>query len=210
MKRPFAFFLCFLITLGAKAQGDTISAINEILAAKQTFLQLLDPQDAKDFGLKNKEELNSLSIGRQFRTYSIGLYAIRKFEPTDDVSRIINGYPMVEVALVNQAGNIRTSIEFLKKDGKWKAIAYGSSREFLLLKAAQDSVPKTVMSSGDLIRIPALHMSFMGVKTSAGWEFYSLQDRPDLELYKGTVVSATKILSMLRPLANKVDERYPD
>jgi hypothetical protein len=190
-------------------QGDTVSAslINKSI---QTFANLVDSLQVKNFGLKSKDQLKTLTGGRQFRTLMIGLYDLQSYKQNDNVRKIIKEYPSREVALVDQQGKMVTSIRFAKKNGQWKAVGYGSTTEFIGLRNAQDSIPKTLVAKGNLIRIPALEVSFIQVPSTFGpLEFICLQTRKDLDFYKGKRILASEAIWTLAQRAKKMKD-LPD
>lgn len=194
--------VCFFTTIVIKAQRDTISK-NLIDKSIQTFVNLLDSQDVQQFGLKSIAELKTLKAGRQFKKYTIGLSAIKKYKQGDDVKKIIDEYPSIEVSLVDGSGKIRTSIQFVKKNNKWEATGYGSTPELIHLRNAQNELAKSSINKGNLIRIPALQTSFIAVSSAAGLEFISLENNQKLKFIKGQKIPASEAILRLVPFANK-------
>jgi hypothetical protein len=190
-------------TIVTEAQKDTIISDNEIKKSIQTFIKLIGSDDAREYGLKNIAELNSLKAGKQFKKYMIGLTAIKNYQRGNEVGIMIKEYPAIEVSLVNSTGKIRTSIEFVKNQGKWEASRYGSTSELILLSRAQDMLADSVINKGNLIRIPALRISFIAVASGSGLNFISLEDRPDLDFHKGRRMAASEAILKLVPLANQ-------
>ncbi len=194
---------CFFTAIVIKAQGDTIIPDSQIKKSIQAFVSLVDSQDLQEFGLKNMAELKSLKAGKQFRKYMISLNDIKKYKQGEDVNKIIKKYPSIEVSLVNKAGKIRTSIEFVKNKDKWEASGYGSTPEFISLSTSQAALGQGVVSKGKLIRIPALQTSFITVQSAAGLEFISLEDNQYLKLKKGQKINSSEAILRLVPFANK-------
>ena len=195
--------VCFFATIAIKAQGDAIISKNLVDKSIQTFVNLLDSQDVQQFGLKSVAELKTLKAGRQFKKYTIGLSDIQKYKQGDDVKKIVKEYPSIEVSLVDGSGKIRTSIQFVKNHNKWEATGYGSTPELIHLRNAQTSLQKIVIDKGELIRIPALHLSFIAVSSAAGLEFISLEDNQRLKFKKGQKMPASEAILRLVPFANK-------
>jgi len=181
---------------------DTVP-YSEIKKSMQIFVNLVDSQHVGQFGLASVAELNSLKPGRQFINYMIGLDDLRNYKTGDDVSKLIKEYPSIEVALVNDAGKIRTSIEFVQRDGKWEASGYGSTSEFILLSYSQTTVGENIVNNGNLVRIPSLGVSFLSVRSRTGTDFISLQDNEQLKLGRGQRMSASEAISKLVPFARK-------
>jgi hypothetical protein len=197
------------MSINMHGQGDSVSAslINKSI---QTFANLVDSPQVKHFGLKSKDQLKTLTGGRQFRTLMIGLYDLQSYQQNQDVKKIIKEYPSREVALVDQQGKIVTSVRFTKKNGQWTAVGYGSTTEFIELRQAQDSIPKTFLVKGNLIRIPALEISFIQVPSTFGpLEFICLQTRKDFNFYKGKRILASEAVWTLAQLAKTMKD-LPD
>lgn len=186
-----------------KKNGNDTIPENLIKEAIQTFTNLVDSQDVQEFGLKSVDELKSLKPGKQFKNYMIGLDDIKKYKPGEDVRKIIIEYPSIEVSLVNGAGKIRTSIEFVKNKDKWEAAGYGSTPELIILSNAQATLGDSVVNKGNLIRIPALQTNFIAVSSAAGLEFIILEDNKILRFKKGEKITSSEAILRLMPLANK-------
>ena len=197
---------CFfptIIIVAQKKQGNETIPESQIKESIQTFTNLIDSQDVQEFGLKSVVELKSLKAGKQFKKYMIGLNDIKKYNPGDDVRKIIKEYPSIEVSLVNKDGEIRTSIEFVKNKDKWEASGYGSTPELIILSNAQAALGISVVNKGNLIRIPALQTSFIAVSSAAGLEFIILEDKQYLKFKKGEKITSSEAILRLKPLANK-------
>ena len=196
--------VCCFTTVSIKAQnGDTVIQVTQINKSIQAFAKLLDSQQLQKFGLKSIDELKALKPGKQFKKLMIGLNDIKKFKQGDDVQKIIKDYPSIEVSLVDQAGNIKTSIEFVMNQGKWEASRYGSTHELAILRNAQTALANSDFQRGSLIRIPALRISFIAVSSAAGLEFINLEDNQKLNLKKGEKIAASAAILRLVPLAAK-------
>ena len=214
--RTFLAVNCLMMVGFVHAQTDTskmfktskevkIVPDSQVKRSIQTFAGLLDSQHVHQFGLASVAELKTLQAGRQFKKYMIGLYDIQNYKQGDDVIGIIKEYPSVEVSLVNSVGKIRTAIEFVKKKDKWIATGYGATPELLILGDAQTKVGDIAFAKGELIRIPSLLITFIAIRSSTGIEFISLEDRPNLNLYKGQKITASDAIMRLVPLAKKHD-----
>lgn len=206
MKRNIIILLftsCFFTTTVIKAQVDKIVPESQVKQSIQTFVNLVDSQNVQKFGVKNIAELKALKPGKQFKNYMIGLSDIKKYKQGEDVRKIIKEYPSIEVSLVDQSGKILTSIEFVKYNNNWKASGYGSTTEFIMLRRAQTSIGNSDLNKGDLIRIPALRISFIAVSSAAGLDFISLEDNQNLKLKKGQRIAASEAILRLVSLANK-------
>ena len=196
------FFNPIFIVAQKKGGNDTIPE-SQIKKSIQTFANLIDSQDVQEFGLKSVAELKSLKPGKQFRKFMIGLNDIKKYKPGEDVRKIIKEYLSIEVSLVDKAGKIRTSIEFVKNKGNWEASRYGSTPELKILSNAQTALGASFVKKGDLIRIPALQINFIAVASAAVLEFISLEDNQKLKLKKGEKLTSSEAILRLVPLANK-------
>lgn len=194
---------CFFTTIVIKAQPEKIIPESQIKKAIQIFVNLVDSQDLQEFGLQSIAELKSLKAGKQFKKYMIGLDDIKKYKQGEDVGKIIKEYPSIEVSLVNEAGNIRTSIEFVKIKDKWEASGYGSTPELIILSNAQTTLGQNAVAKGRLIRIPALQTSFIAVASATGLEFISLNDNQNLKLARGQKINSSEAILKLVPFANK-------
>jgi hypothetical protein len=175
-------------------QEDTVSAslINKSI---QAFADLVDSARVKQYGLKSVAQLKTLKGGRQFKTLIIGLRDLQSYKEHQDVKGIIKEYPSREVALVDQQGKIVTSMQFAKRNGQWKAVGYGSTPQLVELRMSQDSIPKTLLVKGDLIRIPTLEVSFIQIHSTSGQlEFICLQTRKEFNFYKGKHILASKAI----------------
>jgi hypothetical protein len=210
MKKNITILLFILIgvmtiffVLAQKKKGiDTIPE-NLIKESIQTFTKLVDSLDIQEFGLKSVDELKSLIPGKQFKNYLIAVDDIKKYKAGEDVRKIINEYPSIEVSLVNGTGNIITSIEFVKNKDKWEAAGYGSTPEFIILRNAQAAIGDSAIKKGTLIRIPALHTSFIAVPSATDLNFIILDDNFSLDFKKGAILPASQAILKLVPLANK-------
>jgi hypothetical protein len=193
------------IAMVIHAQNNKVVSDSQVKKSIQTFVNLVDSKNINQFGLTNIAELKSLKAGKQFKKYMIGLDEIENFKQGNDVRQIIKGYPSVEVALVNDSGKIRTSIEFVKKKGNWITTGYGSTPELLILSNAQKDYGNSFVNQGDLIRIPALMITFLAIPsaTANGIVFIILENYPRLKLTKGQKLPASKIIEMLVPLAKR-------
>ena len=193
--------LLLSIAMGAQVKFVSDSQVTRSL---KTFMSLLDSQEVKDFGLKSVAQLATLRPGKQFKKYMISLDKIREFKQGDNVKAIISEYPAVEVSLISQTGKIETSIEFLKtSQGKWEPGGFGATPDMIRLSDARDVIPDNVIKKGDLIRIPALQMTFLTVSSSTGLEFISLEDYPNLNLHRGQKAKASNVILRLVPEALK-------
>lgn len=200
-----SFTACFFATTiinAQKTQTDTIISESLIKESINRFVSLVDSEDVQEYGLKSIAELKSLRAGKQYRKYVIGLNDIKKFKAGDDVAKIIKEYPSIEVSLVNKSGKIITSIEFVKKDNKWEASGYGSTPELISLGQAQTKYGNGIARRGNLIRIPALGVSFISIPSAAGLEFMSLEDNQKYKLQKGIKTTASSAILKLVPFAN--------
>ncbi len=187
------------------ADGDTISR-SQVREAIDSFANFVDPAEVPEFGLNSIAEIRSLKGGKQFKRYIIDLNDIQKYKAGEDVGKMIKEYPAIEVALVNDSGHIRTAVEFVKYNGKWKAAAWGSSPEFTMVIDAQSYIKDTVINQGKLIRIPALHISFIAISSGAGLEFFILKDDDSLQFKKGEKKLSTDVILKLVPIAKTLDE----
>src|SRR5687768_16152059 len=115
------------ILILAQNWRDADVPAEQVNQAIQTFSRLLTPETMKSFGVNSVEELRSLLAGNQWRKHIIGIEDIRRFTPQTQLSGIIKPVDAVEVTLVNQSGEIRSGIEFTRKDGKWQAGSFGLS-----------------------------------------------------------------------------------
>jgi hypothetical protein len=168
------------------------------------FANLLDTQQFKKFGIKDQAQLKSLKPGIQFQNYFIGTNDIKNFKPTDDYKKIIREFPSVEVALVDESGKILTAIEFDKKVEKWNVIGYGATPEMISVSKAQDVLGKNTLQKAQLIRIPALFISFLAVPTSSGICFIPLADNTYAKFKKGEKLKPSEAITRLMPLANQL------
>jgi hypothetical protein len=178
---------------------------SQVMRFAKIFTRLIDSQQIHQFGLSSLAELNSLRVGRQFKKYVIDGFDIKTFKQGDDVIRLIKQYPSIEVALVNTSGKIRTSMEFVQNHSSWEAFGYGSTTELTMLSHAQDVLGNSVINKGELIRIPALQISFIAIPSATGLKFLSLVDRPGLNLYMGQTLPASDALLRLVSLAKRLN-----
>src|SRR5688500_10215651 len=70
-------------------QGNDSIPQNQVYQAIQTFTNLLDSEDVREFGLKSIDELKSLKPGKQFKYFMIAVADIKKYKAGEDVSKII-------------------------------------------------------------------------------------------------------------------------
>jgi len=186
-----------ITTFIGKSQTDTTISIALVKKSVLQFERLIGSDDAQEYGLSNKNEFKILKPGRQLKKYVIGLSAIKKYQQGQNVSNMLIEYPVVEVLLASNAGKIGTSIEFSKRNGQWEASRFGSTPEVVLLKEAQGLIADSTLKRAELIRIPSLRVSFVGIAGPHGLEFISLQDRGDLNLFKGIREPAGDIMLKL-------------
>lgn len=187
-------------------QTDTIISNKQIQTSIQTFIRVIGSDDAKQYGLKNAAELNSLIPGKQFRRYMISINDIKNYQQGSDVKSIIKEYSAVEVSLVNSTGKIRTSIEFVNNNGQWEASRYGSTPEMVLLRSVQGAIADSLIHNGMLVRIPSLSISFIAVPSGSGLKFISLADHSNLKLLKGESVAASDAILKLK---NAIEQKNP-
>jgi hypothetical protein len=199
----FILAICFFIPAVAPGQVPKIISDLQVKKAIETFAKLIDTPDLYKCGVKSLAELKLLKPGQQFKKYMISLDAIKKYRQGDDVNNMIKEYEAVEVALVNDSGKIKTSIEFVKTGNNWKASGYGSTSEFVILSQAQTALTANAINRGKLIRIPSLQVSFIAVSSAAGLDFVSLADNPKLKLTKGQTIKSSDAILKLAPYATK-------
>ena len=179
-------------------QTDTIISKKQIQTFIQTFIRVIGSDDAKQYGLNNAAELNSLNPGKQFRKYMISLNDIKNYQQGINVASIIKEYSAVEVSLVSNTGRIKTSIEFVNNNGQWEASRYGSTPELVLLRSAQDAIADSIIQNSKLVRVPSLNISFIAVPSGSGLRFISLADYPNLKLRKGENIAASDAILKLK------------
>ena len=187
---------------GCFGQPEKVPA-NKVNDAILVFADLVDSASLQKFGVKSKADLKALKPGKQFKTYFIGLAELKKYQTGHDAEDIIKEYPSTEVALVDQKGRIITSIEFENKNHTWVATGYGSTPEFAVLIRAQDSIPKTAINKGRMIRVPSLHMCFMSLPNHGATDFLMLESYKQISYKRGETVKSAKVMEVLMPLANK-------
>jgi hypothetical protein len=192
------------IIILAQNRGDqqaiTADQINQSI---QNFAKLVTPQTAESFGLKNADQLKQLSAGKQFKKFMIGLDDIKNYQSTTDVNSLVKELEVVEVAIVDQAGQIQTAIEFTRNDGKWEASAFGLSADLKRVKDAQAFIPDSVLKSSRLISIPALRTTFLAAGEGASTKFYVLENNDRLELKRGSVITPADAIQKLKISANE-------
>ncbi len=184
-------------------QGNDSIPQNQVYRAIQTFVNLLDSEDVREFGLKSIDELKLSKPGKQFKYFMIAVADIKNYKAGEDVSKIIKEYPSIEVSLVNATGSIISSIEFVKNQGRWEPGRYGSSAELLSVRNAQTTIADSTINKGSLVRIPGLNTSFVSVSDGSKLNFIVLADKLSLNLKKGLTLPASEVILRLVPLAKK-------
>jgi hypothetical protein len=190
-----------LVLVAQGGNGNDVISNKQITESIESFTKLINNDNANSFGLKNAEELKALKGGKQYKKYMIELNDIKKFKPADNVDGITKELPSVEVTLVDGAGQIRTSIEYVKNKDKWEASGFGMSREIIALQGAQKQIDS--VKDGRLISIPALQTHFYAVTTGTGTNFIPLEDNATLGFRKGLAIPSAEALTKLIALANE-------
>lgn len=192
-----------VIILAQKQTGEETISAGQVREAIQVFSKLVNDQNAKDFGLQNAAQLQSLRAGKQFKKYMIGLDDVRKFKTGDKVEPLIKELPSIEVSLTDANGRVVSSIEFIKNKESWQASGFGSTPDFKALFIDERStIADSLINKGTLVRIPALHTSFIAVSASSGLNFIVLQDNESLGFRRGQMIQASEAISKLTPVAN--------
>jgi len=203
-----ATFAVILITASiiilAQNRGDQpVITADQVNKSIQDFAKLITPQTAESFGLKSADQLKQLSAGKQFKKFMIGLDDVKNYQSTTDMNSIIKELDVVEVAIVDQAGQIQTAIEFTRNNGRWEASGFGLSPDLRRVKDAQSSIPDSVFKSSRLITIPALRTTFLAAGEGTNTKFYVLENNDRLELRKGAALSPADALQKLKMSANE-------
>ena len=196
----FSFLLMILLGQGNNSENIPDKQVRE---AVNTYSKLMTIETLRDMGFKSADQVKSLKSGQQFKKYMIELDAVRKFKSGDNVDLMIKELPSIEVSLMDDAGKIQTSVEFIKNKDKWESAGFGLSSEFVLLKNAQAFINADTLKSGRLIRIPALHSAFVAISSPAGVNFIVLEDNESMGLKKGSILPASEVILKLVKSANE-------
>ena len=133
----------------------------------------------------------------------MGLDDLKNYQSTTDVNGIIKELDVIEVAIVDQAGQIQTGIEFTRNNGKWEASAFGLTPDLKRVKDAQASIPDSVLKSSRLISIPSLRTTFLAAGEGTAMKFYVLENNDRLELRRGAVITPADAIQKLKVSANE-------
>lgn len=198
----FIFVAITIVINGQNRNGDNTITPSQVNNAVQTFSQLVNDKDAAEFGLKNAAEIKSLKAGNQFTNYMIQLDDIKKYKSGDDVNTLIKAMPSAEVALTDANNTFVTSIEFTKKNGAWQATGFGASTDLKVLYNQRAPFADSIINTGKLVRVPALHTSFIALTNSQGLNFIPTEDNENLGFKRGAFIPASDALNKLVQAAN--------
>jgi hypothetical protein len=189
-----------------KAQTPQDERISEkqVLVAKDNFAKMLNEDNVKSFGLESVDQLKSLQTGQQFKRNMITLEDLRKFKKEDDPKNIIKSLDVIDVMLVDGAGNIVTSIEFTRGKENMSPSGFGLTPGYIALKNTIGTInPELKSKELKFVEIPSLNVSFLAVYSGATLNFICLDNLEALGLKRGTVISASEALTKLVPVANE-------
>ena len=216
----------YLITMSLFVVG---SAIGQTSNGEQSKI----PSDANEaaveslntyealFPQRNVETLNEqgpqakATLGEPMRDYIIGLNSLKSWDGNDPSILLISTdrivYPIADNSVV------QSDVTISKKNGRWEAVAFGSTTEAQSRSRIRDEI-KTKVPSGPggqeatfiQVRIPALNVSFLAQQESGQLIFAPIQSVPNLGIEAGKREPATQVLHRLQPAAKQIDSNVPN
>lgn len=158
------------------AQGrpqDTVTiaaAVRESRAAATAGLDTLRALARSNFsavGFTSATEATGATLGEPFVVFLVRLDALRAVTATTDPGSLLTGGDQV-IYPVLLGGAARSSVALARKGAAWQPVTYGgaaATAAYVRVRAAAAASAKLPESAYFIVRVSALHLAFLGVRS---------------------------------------------
>jgi hypothetical protein len=158
-------------------------------------------------GFKSPDEVRLSTLGEPVQEFMVRLDHLREYKESVDPNKLLI-VTKKYVYPVTVDGQVRSSIELLKKKDKWIAVSFGAPNYIRMVtneRARQVKLRNARTDEFFIVRIPAFRLHFIGYRKDKQLMLIPLFDILKLDLHEGVAAPAEKVFLKLVPAAKKHD-----
>jgi hypothetical protein len=162
-------------------------------------LRSLAREHYRRLGFSDAGQAAGANLGEPLVEFYVRLDSLRAFTNATSPAALLSGGDKVMYPIV-AAGATRSSIEVERIRGAWRPVAYGGSTLATAIVRQRDQlVTADRRTPGEyfVVRIPALGLHFIGVRTAGALTLTPLLDDPRGRWKAGTSISAATLFGQL-------------
>lgn len=184
----------------------------EAIRACRKLSTLITQGNARLLGFERLEDVSKVQVGTPFDLYTIGLDALRNYQPGDPVDRMVKTlesrlYPL-SIMEQNGAAVVRSSLLIstdVHAENRQTFSGVGLKKLITLVTKYRMAQP----AFSFIVWIPSLNLHFLGDNRDETMRLLPLATRKLYGLEEGKAISATVVFALLAQQARAHDESNP-
>jgi len=177
----------------AQTRPDEIDAKtqHELLSG---YAQMMGSVNAEKTGLPTAAQLEKATLVNPRHVLLVPLDKMKALDSTQPLTSIMTTGPSVFYEVRDANGGTLAMMEIVNKDGKYNAVSFGQ-------RAMAQAIARNGANNpmGNIVRIQALHMDFLGNGDGPTMTFTALQDIPDFDIKQGATYGSKELLARVLP-----------
>lgn len=192
-----SFFLPVLLCINLVAHAQQPGMDEAAKKALSEYIQIAGLQKSDRI---SADALSKAKLGAPISHQTIGLDKLREYKSGADPKMIIQKIDRVTYPVLDANGNVLSSIELDKKDGKWQTAELGNTSYLPAFEEVRKS-ENLDLKNASLIRLPGLNLYFIATEKDNKLQFALLNDKQVGDIPVKRFISAQTALERLVPIA---------